>query len=132
MRRNLDYVSDNGRGRPDVKVHDRKPDVKTGRVLARPVLRWLDLLKQVSAAWLERKGKKPWRICIPARSEIQQENRPIGPMTPKALTGPAEPCFPPGLMSVSGALVSVKALIVRVRVTERIGGRRGPFASAPT
>lgn len=100
-------------------------EMKMGHLTGRPILRWLDLLEQVSAGWLQLEGKKPWRTVTPASGAIQQENRQLGLMTRKALTALAKPCFPADRLSVPGAHVPRTDRQAEVRVSGRIGGRHG-------
>ncbi len=121
----------------DATAHSHKclaalSEMKMGRPARRPILEWLDLLEQVSAGWLELKGKKPWRTVTLASGAIQQENRRPALMTRKALTALAKPCLSADRLSVSGALVAETRHAAEVRVTVRIGGRRWPLASAPS
>ncbi|MDR6104218.1 hypothetical protein QE369_004415 [Agrobacterium larrymoorei] len=106
-------------------------EMKKSRPAGRLFLEWLDLLQQVSAVWLQLKGKKPWRTITAVSGPIQQENRRPGLMTRKALTAWAPPRLPAGRLSVSGACVAEIGLVTEAQVSRRIGGRRGPLASTP-
>lgn len=78
--------------------------------------------------------KKPWRRCIPGRPGNQQGNRPLGPLTPKALTASGEPCLPARRMPAFGALAISAAPNACIGEfhgrTGRIGRRRRPTAKA--
>lgn len=106
------------------------PEMKTGRFGERPVLGWLDLL----AAGVSRMARvwsiKPWRTCRRARPGNQTENRLLGLMTRKALTGMGEPCFPSGRMSRTGVLRLGFPYQTSVSPGfRRIGGRQRRHAS---
>lgn len=119
MQKNELYMALNGNGLWTFQGRNRMPEMKMGRPARRPISKWLDLLQQVSAAWLQLEGKKPWRRCIPDRPEIQQENRSLGSLASKALTALAGQCFPVASLPVSGVTGSRP----EVRGMERIGGR---------
>ena len=132
MQKNAFYLSLDGIGLWAFQSPNPMPEPRTGRLAGRPISKWLDPLTQVSAAWLQLKGKKPWRKSIPGDPEIQQENRSLGSLASKALTALAGLCFPADRLSVSGVYVPETDRGTGVSGAGRIGRRRCLTAFAPT
>ena len=98
------YIAPNGGIDRPHQRSDQTPETNMGRLAGRPNSKWLDLLAQVSAAWLQRRSKKPCAVCRPVHPVIQQENRSLSSLTRKPSTALARPYLPERLPRVPGEI----------------------------